>query len=150
MVTAAGLTVPANTVEYKIDKAKVVEFMSNDTSIYPGYAVSFDASVTTEIVATTSNVDPKCIGIALNNRLYDETNQKQYDWDDAFPARVMVPVALLHDGHIVVAKSKGAVTAGADVVPTTTAGKVVDGTVAGTVIGRALSAATDGDFLLNL
>ena len=149
MVTNAGLTVPTNTVEYDVnyhDPTAIAEFETDVATIVAGMLVAYKNNSSTIVVPCDSSSAPLAIGYALDNRMFDSTYNKQYDYDDAYPTTStsggMVRVGLLHKGHKVVAKaSSGGVTAGKQVTSTTTDGYVTDTSTAFLGVGLALTSA---------
>lgn len=151
MVTDSGITVPSNTVEIQINPDYVIEVMTVVGTITAGMGVSYTAgSNGSLLVPSDSATSVDVVGIALDNHLYNSSTRLQYDYDDAYPANSMVRVALKGGGHLVTAIAKGSVTAGNDVIATTTIGELVDGVTAGAVVGKAQTDATDARFVLSL
>jgi len=151
MVTNTGFSIPSGTVEVRINYDKVVELEAATATIVAGMGLSIVAgSNGAQVTPGASGTSVDFYGIALDNRLYDSTYNKQYAFDDAYPIGDMVRVAIKGGGHHAVATAKGTVTAGNDVilVAAPDIGEFVDGVTAGSVAGKALTDATDTTFII--
>ena len=143
-------SIPDNTVYMKVDPDGVDDFMTNVATITAGMDVAYEAG-SSVIIVPADDTNSLIIGVALDNTKYNSTTRLAYDYDDAFPAKEMVPVALIGHGHLVKGISTGTTTAGTQQMRTNTAGKMANGTDAGKVLGTALSDDdADGYFALQM
>jgi len=140
-------TVPTNSCEIEIDNEKVIEMEAADANIKAGFLVGVGGSANT-VISSSSNGGGQgqaVIGYALDNKLWDETNEKRYAWDAAYPTGSTVRIAPIGSGMKVAATAdSNGVTQGLTVICTdqATVGYVKDGTTSGIIAGRALATAT--------